>query len=61
LLFADPAERSKSKGKGKARDTDLLALDIDRSERAEAGEMGGDGYMQMQLVERQVRYLSPSR
>ncbi|ELU40566.1 SNARE protein SED5/Syntaxin 5 [Rhizoctonia solani AG-1 IA] len=57
LLFADPAERSKSKGKGKARDTDLLALDIDRSERAEAGEMGGDGYMQMQLVERQDNYL----
>jgi hypothetical protein len=55
LLFADPADsRSKAKGKGKARDTDLLALDIDR---AEAGEMpsGGDGYMQMQLVERQVR------
>ncbi|KAF8711728.1 Syntaxin-5 N-terminal, Sly1p-binding domain, partial [Rhizoctonia solani] len=57
LLFADPAERSKSKGKGKVRDTDLLALDIDRSERAEAGEMGGDGYMQMQLVERQDNYL----
>jgi len=61
LLFADPADsRSKSKGKGKARsavqDTDLLALDIDR---AEAGEMpsGGDGYMQMQLVERQDNYL----
>ncbi|CAE6511496.1 unnamed protein product [Rhizoctonia solani] len=57
LLFADPAERNKSKSKGKARDTDLLALDIDRSERAEAGEMGGDGYMQMQLVERQDNYL----
>lgn len=57
LLFADPANsRSKSKGKGKAQDTDLLALDIDR---AEAGEMpaGGDGYMQMQLVERQDNYL----
>jgi len=61
LLFADPADsRSKGKGKGKARsnvqDTDLLALDIDR---AEAGEMpsGGDGYMQMQLVERQDNYL----
>lgn len=61
LLFADPADsRSKSKGKGKSRsavqDTDLLALDIDR---AEAGEMpsGGDGYMQMQLVERQDNYL----
>jgi len=61
LLFADPADsRSKGKGKGKARvgvqDTDILALDIDR---AEAGEMpsGGDGYMQMQLVERQDNYL----
>lgn len=61
LLFADPADsRNKSKGKGKSRsavqDTDLLALDIDR---AEAGEMpsGGDGYMQMQLVERQDNYL----
>lgn len=61
LLFADPADsRSKGKGKGKGRaavqDSDLLALDIDR---AEAGQMpsGGDGYMQMQLVERQDNYL----
>ncbi|QRV97362.1 Integral membrane protein sed5 [Ceratobasidium sp. AG-Ba] len=62
LLFADPADsRSKGKGKGKARaavqDTDLLALDIDRAEAGEMPSGGGDGYMQMQLVERQDNYL----
>ncbi|KAG9083576.1 cis-Golgi t-SNARE syntaxin [Ceratobasidium sp. UAMH 11750] len=62
LLFADPADsRSKAKGKGKARaavqDTDLLALDIDRAEAGQMSNGGGDGYMQMQLVERQDNYL----
>ncbi|KAG9090907.1 cis-Golgi t-SNARE syntaxin [Ceratobasidium sp. 370] len=62
LLFADPADsRSKAKVKGKARaavqDSDLLALDIDRAEAGEMPNGGGDGYMQMQLVERQDNYL----
>ncbi|KAG9123317.1 cis-Golgi t-SNARE syntaxin [Ceratobasidium sp. 392] len=59
LLFSD--SRSKAKDKGKARaavqDTDLLALDIDRAEAGQMPNGGGDGYMQMQLVERQDNYL----
>lgn len=46
------------KGKGRApQDGDVLALNLDQ---AEEGIGGGDAFMQMQLVEQQVRAFLPS-
>ena len=57
-----PGAPGDRKGKSRAMDNgdgqDFLALDID-GDRGESGRGGGDGYQQMQLVEQQVRYLSP--
>ena len=48
--------RSDSKGKGRARaNGDLLALDLDRAEEGLGGQNNGGAFMQMQLMEQQVR------
>jgi syntaxin 5 len=52
--------RSESKGKGRARSNgDLLALDLDRAEEGLGGQNGG-AFMQMQLMEQQVRFITLS-
>lgn len=49
--------RLDTKGKGRATPNgDMLALDLDRVEEGMAGQNGGGAFMQMQLVEQQVRH-----
>lgn len=45
-----------TKGKGRApQNGDLLALDLGQAEEGNAGH-NGDAFMQMQVMEQQVRY-----
>lgn len=53
------APRSPAKGKGRAATNgDILAMDLVSAEEGTAADGGGGGaFMQMQLVEQQVRYV----
>jgi len=53
----DPRSRKDTKGKGRAADSDTLALDLNSAEEG----MGGDSYMQMQLMEEQQNSYIQSR
>ena len=53
--MGDGSSRPSSKGKGRAsQNGDVLAMDLDSAEGGLA-QNGGAAYMQMQLVEQQVR------
>ena len=63
--MGDGSAGKDQKGKGKGRSTprpagDMLALDLDAAESGTGQPSGGGAFMQMELVEQQVRRQCPS-
>jgi syntaxin 5 len=57
-LYAQPSAPYDAKGKGKATDADFLALDMGGSPSVPM-QQTQDGFMQMQLVDQEVRCICP--